>query len=381
MPIYRRLPRVFVSGEGCWLVDEDGNRYLDLVAGLATNQLGHCHPAMVQAITDQAARLIHVPNSHLHPWQVELAEKICQLTAMDRAVFTPCGTTAIEAAIKIARKAGLQRSPDYRIICLEGSFHGRTMGSLSATGQARYRDAFGPTLPGFEFVPANDEEALRAAVNERTAAVMLEPIQGEVGVVPLTSEYMRLARELCDVQGAFLICDEIQTGMGRTGEWLRAQGLGVQPDIVVLAKGLGSGVPIGACLARGKAADVFEFGDHGTTSGGNPLACAVSLAVIEALQEERVLENTMARGAQFRQALEACEHVTEIRGAGLMLGVGLQSPVGATIAARGLDNGLILNSPRADTIRLIPPLVISESEVSEALDRLLPLIADAHRTA
>jgi len=373
MKTYRRLDKVFTRGEGCWLFASTGERYLDLVAGIATNQLGHCHPEIVAEIARQAGELLHVPGSCITVPQAQLVETLCQLAGMDRVFFSPCGTTAVETALKIAKKFGRTKGESPEIIAVTGSFHGRTLGSLSATMQAKFQDQFAPLVPGFVAIPRNDEAALAAAINERTAAVIVEPIQGESGVHPMSSSFLQTARDLTTQHRALLVFDEIQTGMGRTGTMFHFEQHGVKPDVLVLAKGLGSGVPIGACLAAGEAAEVLQVGDHGSTSGGNPLACAVALKVIEILKRDDVLSNVAARGEQFRDRLRGHPAVASIRGSGLMLGVELKEPIAKDVVERAFQRGLLLNATSDTTLRLVPPLNISE----DLVDKAVALIADA----
>jgi acetylornithine/N-succinyldiaminopimelate aminotransferase len=370
MGLYRRFPALIVKGSGCRLWDAEGREYLDFLGGIAVCQLGHCHPALVAAIQRQAAQLIHASNFLLTEPAARLAAKLCDISGMDKAFFTVCGASAIETAIKIAKKRGLRRRPkgDYGIVSLQNGFHGRTLGALSATGQTKYQNQFAPLVPGFDFVEANDLGALRAAVDERTAAVILEPIQGEGGVFPLTTEYLREARRVCDESGALLILDEVQTGMGRTGAWFHYQQHGIVPDVVAVAKGLGSGMPIGACLARGEAASVLEPGDHGTTYGGNPISCAAGLAVIETIERERLLENAAIMGTKLREGLLAhAPLVRAVRGEGLMLAAQLREPNATEVVARCFELGLVANTPCPDAVRFVPPLVVTEGEIDHAL--------------
>jgi len=376
IPTYRRLPIVFERGEGCWLFDDSGRPYLDLVAGIATNQLGHSHPAMVEVITEQAAKLLHVPGSCVTRPLARLAQDLCTAAGMDRVFFTPCGTTAVETALKIAKKWGRHMGDPDRteVVALAGSFHGRTLGSLSATMQDKFQAPFRPLLPGFHAIPRNDVEALRAAIGPRTAAVIMEPIQGESGVHPMTAEFISAARTLSSANGSLLIFDEIQTGMGRTGSLFRFQELGVHPDILVLAKGLGSGIPIGACLARGPAAEVLGPGDHGSTSGGNPLACAVASRVLEIVAEPGFLAEVRKVGESLVQQARTLPASKEVRGAGLMVGIEFDRPVARRIAERGLEEGLLLNAASDNVIRLVPPLILEAGLAQEAMIRLTGVV-------
>ena len=373
LPTYNRMPALFVQGSGCSLWDNRGNEYLDLLAGIAVCQLGHCHPAVVSALTRQAQQLIHTSNLLLTAPQAQLARRLCELSGMDRAFFTPCGTTAVETALKVAKKHGNTKRPDgdCEIVALHRSFHGRTMGSLSATGQRKYQRPFEPLVPGFRHVDANDLAALREAVSHKTAAILLEPIQGESGVLPLDTAYLQEARRLADEHDALLILDEIQTGVGRTGHWFNFQSHGIKPDVMVLAKGLGGGVPIGACLLRGKAAGVLEKGDHGTTFGGNPLACAVALAVLDTIEHGHLIEHANHMGGILREGLMGLgAPVVEVRGSGLMLGVALDKPIARDVVAKCFDAKVILNATDEHTLRLVPPLVIREDQARHAISAI-----------
>ncbi len=373
LPTYTRFPALFVQGSGCSLWDNRGNEYLDLLAGIAVCQLGHCHPAVVSALTRQAQQLIHTSNLLLTAPQAQLARRLCELSGMERAFFTPDGTTAVETALKVAKKHGMAKRPDgdYEIVALHRSFHGRSLGSLSATGQRKYQRPFEPLVPGFRHVDANDMTALREAVSHNTAAILLEPIQGESGVLPLDTAYLQEARRLADTHDALLILDEIQTGIGRTGHWFNFQSHGIKPDIVTLAKGLGGGVPIGACLLRGKAAGVLEKGDHGTTFGGNPLACAVALAVLDVIEHQHLLEHANRIGDILRSGLSALgTPIVEVRGAGMMLGVVLDKPIAREVVSKCFDARVILNATDEHTLRLVPPLVLREDQARHAVSAI-----------
>ena len=377
MNTYNRMPALFVQGSGSTLWDNRGNEYIDMLAGIAVDSLGHCHPAVVSAITRQAQQLMQCSNLLLNAPTAQLAKKLCDLSGMDKVFFTVCGATANEAAIKIAKKHGNAKCPDgdYTIITLEHSFHGRSLGALSATGQPKYQKSFAPLVPGFIYVPINDIEALRAAVNGKTAAIMLEPILGESGVLPLTTEYLKEAEKLAHENDAFLILDEIQTGIGRTGTWFNFQQHDIQPDIITLAKGLGGGMPIGACVAKGKAANTLVPGDHGTTFGGNPLMCAAGLAVLDTIEHQDVLANVNKVGKHLVESLNALGGpVKEVRGSGLMIGVGLSKAIAKETVARCFDKGLILNAPDESTLRFVPPLVITESQVDKAISILADVL-------
>lgn len=371
--------RVLVRGDGVHVWDADGNRYLDLLAGIAVNSLGHNHPALVEAVTSQLATLGHISNFFASAPQIELAEKLGELVgATDespcRVFFTNSGTEANEAALKATRRTGRTT-----VVAATGSFHGRTMGALSLTSKAAYREPFEP-LPGdVRWVPYGDAEALATAVDESVAAVVLEPIQGEAGVsVPLAG-YLSAARQITREQGALLWLDEVQTGIGRTGRWFafeRELSNADLPDLVTLAKGLGGGFPIGACLAIGEAGTLLQPGHHGTTFGGNPIAAAAALAVMQTIEDEELLSHVTTRGAQLRARLEQNPNVTAVEGEGLMLGVQLSADRAAAIVSAGLDAGLILNAPTPSRLRLVPPLILSEEETADAAATLDAVIME-----
>ena len=372
LPVYARQPLVITRGEGCWVWDDADNRYLDLVAGIAVNVLGHAHPAVAEALAAQARTLLTTSNLYYTVPQLELAEALLARSAFDRAFFTNSGTEANEAAIKLARRRGHDRGA-YEIVSLIGSFHGRTFGSLAATGQPKYQAPFAPLPAGFVHVAMNDAEALRRAVSERTAAILLEPIQGESGIHPLTDAFLAAARDAADEVDALLILDEIQTGVGRTGTFFAFEATPVVPDVVTLAKGLGGGVPIGAMLVRERAS-AFQPGDHGTTLGGNPLTAAAALATLRVLDSEHLMRNAAAMGARMTDALRGLVAeglVSEVRGRGLMIGVETAGPIARAAVARARDEqGLLVNATGDSTIRIVPPLTISAAEVDEAVRRL-----------
>ncbi|MEN3000903.1 MAG: acetylornithine transaminase, partial [Armatimonadota bacterium] len=376
MRTYRRQPALFVRGEGAFLYDSEGNRYLDFLAGVAVCSVGHCHPHLVARIQQQAERLMHISNLLLSEPQARLAARLCELTGMERAFFCNCGAEACETAIKIARKfANTHKgTPDYEILVLDGSFHGRTMGAISATIQPKYQQPFVPLLPGFRALPRNDLHALREAFSERTAAILLEPIQGESGVNPLTDEYLLETQALCQRHHALLIVDEVQTGMGRTGKWFAYQHLGLMPDVVTLAKGLGGGFPVGACLARGVAAEILQVGDHGSTFGGNPLACTAALATIEIIERENLCEQAARVGNYLQERLRELQRngapIQEVRGRGLLVGVQLTEPIARPVVDKAFAKRLIINPVGDWILRLAPPLVITEREVDAAMEIL-----------
>lgn len=379
LPVYARQPLVIVRGEGCWVWDEDGNRYLDLVAGIAVNVLGHAHPAVADALASQARTLLTTSNLYYTRPQLDLADALLARTGFDRAFFVNSGTEANEAAIKLARCHGGERGA-FEIVSLIGSFHGRTLGSLAATGQPKYQAPFAPLPAGFIHVEREDREALRAAVSERTAAILLEPIQGESGIHPLSDDFLLAAREAADAAGALLIFDEVQTGIGRTGTFLAFEATPVRPDVVTIAKGLGGGVPIGALLAR-ESASAFHAGDHGTTLGGNPLAAAAALATLEVIDRDDLAGNARRMGERFATglaALVADGGVAEVRGRGLMIGVETARPVAKQVVAAARErHGLLVNATGESTLRLVPPLTITAGEVDDAVARLRDAIGDA----
>ncbi|MHB1053992.1 MAG: acetylornithine transaminase [Thiobacillus sp.] len=370
MNTYTRQPVAFVRGEGAYLWDESGKRYLDAVAGVAVNGLGHAHPKLVKAICEQAAALIHSSNLYRIPKQEELAERLCALSGMDRAFFCNSGCEANEAAIKLARLYGHGKGIEVpTIIVMEKAFHGRTMGTLTASGSRKIQAGFEPLLSGFARVPFGDIEAIRqvAEHNKSVVAVLVEVVQGEGGINVLPSAFLVELRQICDAHGWLLMLDEVQTGIGRTGTWFGFQHSGVVPDVMALAKGLGSGVPIGACLARGEAAEVFKPGSHGSTFGGNPLACATALATLNIIGEENLLENVQVRGeairSGLRQVLANVPGVVDIRGEGMMIGIELDRPCGELVdVAR--DAGVLINVTADTVIRLVPPLIYGEAEVN-----------------
>jgi len=374
MNTYARQPVTFERGHGVWLRDTEGTEYIDLVGGLAVNVLGHAHPAVQRTLAEQSQRLLHVSNLYHTHEQVELAQLLTGSAFDARVFFCNSGAEANETAIKIARKWGrLRRNGATTIVVAEGAFHGRTTGALAATANPAYREPFEPLLPGFRRVPFNDVQALGAAIDGDTCAVLLEPIQGESGVHPLDLGALRKIRALCDQRGVLLILDEIQSGMGRTGAWWAHQHEGVVPDVMTVAKGLANGVPIGAVLATSRA-DVLTPGDHGSTFGGNPLACAVATTVLRIIDEEHLLRNAADAGEHLSEALQALRDsgapIDHVRGRGLMLGVGLGAPVARRVAEAALRHGLIVNAIGDDTLRLLPPLIISHQEIDESMRRL-----------
>ena len=361
-------------GEGPYVFDADGTRYLDLLGGIAVNALGHAHPAIVAAVTEQLETLGHVSNLYINPRVVELAERLLDKFGQPgRVFFCNSGTEANEAAFKLARRTGRPQ-----IVAAEKAFHGRTMGALAMTGQPGKREPFEPMPAGVDFVPYGDLDALTAAVSSQTAAVILEPILGEAGVVVPPADYLAHARTLTAEHGALLILDEVQTGIGRTGTFFAHQAAGVVPDVMTLAKGLGGGLPIGACIATGQAADLFTAGQHGTTFGGNPVSAAAALAVLDTLDRDDLVEHVAAVGKSIATGIEDLDHplISHVRGSGLLLGVVLTAPISAKVEASARDKGFLINAPAPDVLRLAPPLIITEDQARDFVD-VLPEILDA----
>jgi len=367
--------RVLVRGEGVHVWDIDGNRYLDLLGGIAVNALGHAHPAIIKAVTGQLGTLGHISNFFASEPQIELAERLLQLVdSPGKVFFTNSGTEANEAAFKATRRTGRTK-----IVAAEGSFHGRTMGALALTSKKAYREPFEP-LPGdVVWVPYGDAEALADAVDDTVAAVILEPIQGEAGVVEPPDGYLKAARDITSANGALLWIDEIQTGIGRTGAWFAYTASGIVPDLVTVAKGLGGGIPIGALLALGDAETLLQPGNHGTTFGGNPVATAAALAVLDTIVADELLANATAVGDQIRSGLAAHPLVTDITGSGLLIGVVLTQDISGALQQAALDAGLIINNPTPNRIRLAPPLILSADEAAGAVKTLLTLLDEVAR--
>lgn len=380
MRTFNRLPVVLVRGEGTRVWDENGRCYLDMVAGIAVNVLGHCHPAVVEALTRQARTLIHTSNLYYTIPQLELAELLINHSCADRVFFANSGAEANEGAIKLARKYGrLHRHGAYEIITVTGSFHGRTLATLAATAQPKYQEPFAPMPEGFRSVPFNDLEALQAATTERTCAVLLEVVQGESGVHLADGDYLRGVRAWCDQHNLLLILDEIQTGMGRTGRFLAYEHHGIEPDIFTMAKGLAGGVPIGAVLAKERAA-VFTPGDHGSTFGGNPLACAAGVATVRTILEQDLAAHSARVGRYLLEQLRALQArqpaIAQVRGLGLMVAFDLTTDRAAEVVRGALQRGLILNNTGPRTIRMVPPLILTEAEVDEAVAIIAETLAD-----
>jgi len=382
MSTYSRLPIQFERGEGVWLWDSEGRQYLDALSGIAVCGLGHAHPAVTRAITEQAGTLVHTSNLYGIALQEQLADRLCEIAGMDRVFFSNSGAEANEAAIKIARLYGHGKGIDNpAIIVMDRSFHGRTMATLSATGNRKVQAGFEPLVPGFVRVPYNDLDALRtvAGNSNNAVAVLVEPVQGEGGINIPDSDYLEGVRALCDEHRWLMMLDEIQSGMGRTGKWFAYQHGTAVPDVVTLAKALGNGVPIGACLARGPAAGVMQPGTHGSTFGGNPLACRAALAVLDTLQQDELLARATALGelmqTGFSAALDGVEGVTDIRVHGLMVGIELDRPCGALVGT-AIEQGMLVNVTAERVVRLLPPLVTTPKQANMIVEHVSNLIRE-----
>ena len=372
MPVFSRYQLVLSHGEGPYVFDTDGKKYIDFLAGIAVNVLGHGHPALVKAVCQQAGKLIHCSNLYYTEPQVQLIEKLAELSGMDKVFIANSGAEANEGAMKLARKYGKMISKDkFEIVTAEHSFHGRTLATLTATGQPKYQEGYEPLPGGFRYVAFNDKEALKAVVSAKTCAVMIEPVQGEGGIHVPVDGYLEYARELCDQYGALLIFDEIQSGMGRTGNFLAGQTYGVKPDIITLAKGLAGGVPIGAFLASEKVAAAFAPGDHGSTFGGNPLACAAALAVLTTIEQEDLMKNAAELGDYLIDKCKSLQLkypklIKTVRGKGLMVGIELTRP-GREVVDLCMDRGAIINCTAGNVLRFVPPLNIGRKHVDEVV--------------
>lgn len=385
MSTYQRMDVGFVSGQGPWLVDERGERYLDALSGIAVCSLGHAHPRIAQVVAEQAARLVHTSNLYRIPLQEKLAQRLAGIAGLERAFFCNSGAEANEAAIKICRKfAHQKRLENPVIVVMDGGFHGRTLSTLSATGNPKAQEGFAPLVAGFHCIPYDDVQALLDLEGgpEQIVAVMLEPVQGENGVVAPRPGYLQALRTICDRNGWLLVLDEVQTGLCRTGAWFAYQHENIRPDIATLAKSLGNGLPIGACLAAGTAADLFTPGSHGSTFGGNPLAAAAALTVIELMDEQKLAARAAELGtimlARFKAELGGLKEVIEVRGKGLMIGIELARPC-AELVARSLERRLLINVAAEKVVRLLPPLIISDAEMNEIVDVVCALIKDFAR--
>lgn len=380
MDTYARLPVAFVRGEGVWLLDAQGKRYLDALAGVAVNAVGHCHPKLVAALREQVGTLIHTSNIYHIEAQEKLADKLAQLSGMDKVFFCNSGAEANEAAIKIARYYGHKKGIDSpAVVVLEKSFYGRTLATLSATGSRKVQAGFEPLVSGFVRVPFNDLEAVRkvATANKNVVAILAELVQGEGGVSVCSDDYLRGLREICDANGWLLMLDEVQTGIGRTGKMFGFQHYGVTPDVMTLAKGLGGGVPIGACVAKGAAATLFKPGSHGSTFGGNTLACTAGLATLDIIESENICGNAADIGehirASLKRALAETPGLKEIRGKGMLNGIELDRPCGDLVKT-ALDAGLLINVTADNVVRLVPPLTMTRDEADKLVGELVPMI-------
>lgn len=380
METYKRLPVAFARGEGSWLVDTEGRRYLDALTGIAVCGLGHAHPRVTRAIAEQAGTLLHTSNLYRIPLQEQLADRLCALSGMERVFFGNSGAEANEAAIKIARLYGNQRNVGKpSIIVMDTSFHGRTMATLTATGSRKVQAGFEPLLTGFLRAPFNDVDAVAniARNSQDVVAILVEPVQGEGGIYVPDADYLARLRRICDDHGWFLMLDEVQTGNGRTGRYFAYQHTDILPDVVTTAKGLGNGIPIGACLARGKAATVFGPGNHGSTFGGNPLVCAAALGVLDALEQDGLIARAEMLGSRIlsglRRRLAGNNRVRDIRGLGLMIGIELADPCGELVT-QGLADGILINVTRDNVVRLLPPLTLTDAEADAIVERVATLV-------
>jgi len=362
MTNYGTPSRTFISGKGCVLKDDQGKSYLDFLAGIATNVLGHGHPAVIKAVTKQVSTLAHVSNFFAHPQGLRLASRLQEMTGdlQARIFFCNSGAEANEAALKISRRTGRSR-----IVATQGSFHGRTMGALSMTGQPSKREPFAPLLKGIAHVPYGDLSAMSRAVSKKTAMIIVEPIMGEAGVITPEDGYLAGLREICDRVGALLVFDCVQTGIGRTGQWFGFEHEKVQPDVVTLAKGLGGGLPLGATIAYGRAAQLLQPGDHGTTFGGNPIACAAANAVLDVIESKKLMQSAKIFEKKIKKSLSGLPGVTQVRGRGLLLGIELTTPIAKQVAAAMLDAGVIVNAANDQTVRIAPPLIVTAPQIEK----------------
>ena len=371
---YGKPSIALVKGKGILVTDADGKNYMDFLGGIATNILGHAHPAIVKAVTKQVSVLSHVSNFYAHPNAIALAEKLTAMTGDKgaRVFFCQSGAEANEAALKLSRRTGKMR-----VVAAQGAFHGRTMGALSLTGQPSKREPFLPLIKGVKHVPFGDIDAMRKAVSKKTAMVIIEPIMGEAGVIVPPADYLKELRKLCDKNGALLVIDAVQTGMGRTGDWFGYEYSGITPDVITLAKGLGGGLPLGAMIALGKAAVLFQPGDHGSTFGGNPVTTAAGLAAIEFIESKKILNKVEKQGAHLIQELALIPGVREVRGAGLLLGIELESLKASDVSDAMRDAGVLVNAANASTIRIAPALIVSDAQITKFISIFKKVIADA----
>ena len=371
---YGKPAITLVKGKGIVVTDADGKSYLDFLGGIATSILGHAHPAIVKAVTKQVSTLSHVSNFYAHPNAIALAEKLTKMTGDKTAkvFFCQSGAEANEAALKLSRRTG-----KVRIVAAQGAFHGRTMGALSLTGQPSKREPFLPLIKGVKHVPYGDIDAMRKAVSKKTAMVIIEPIMGEAGVIVPPSDYLQELRLLCDKNGSLLVIDAVQTGMGRTGDWFGYEYSGIKPEVITLAKGLGGGLPLGAMISLGKAADLFQPGDHGSTFGGNPVTTAAGLAAIEFIESKKILGKVEKQGAHLIQELALIPGVKEVRGAGLLLGIELESLKASEISDAMRDAGVLVNAANATTIRIAPALIVTDAQITKFISIFRKVITDA----
>ena len=370
---YGKPAVTLVKGKGIVVTDADGRSYLDFLGGIATSILGHAHPAIVKAVTKQVSTLSHVSNFYAHPNAIALAEKLTKMTGDKNAkvFFCQSGAEANEAALKLSRRTG-----KVRVVAAQGAFHGRTMGALSLTGQPSKREPFLPLIKGVKHVPYGDINAMRKAITKKTAMVIIEPIMGEAGVIVPPAEYLQQLRELCDKNGSLLVIDAVQTGMGRTGDWFGYEYSGITPDVITLAKGLGGGLPLGAMIALGKAADLFQPGDHGSTFGGNPVTTAAGLAAIEFIESKKILAKVEKQGAHLMQELALIPGVKEVRGAGLLLGIELESLKASDVSDAMRSAGVLVNAANATTIRIAPALIVTDAQINKFISLFRKVIAD-----
>jgi len=371
--IYGQPTIALVKGKGLLVTDADGKIYMDFLGGIATNILGHAHPAIVKAVTKQVSLLSHVSNFYAHPNAIELAEKLTALTGDKSAkvFFCQSGAEANEAAFKLSRRTGKMR-----VVAAQGAFHGRTMGALSLTGQSSKREPFLPLIKGVKHVPFGEIDAMRKAVNKKTAMVIIEPIMGEAGVIVPPADYLQELRKLCDQNGTLLVIDAVQTGMGRTGDWFGYEYSGITPDVITVAKGLGGGLPLGAMIALGKAAELFQPGDHGSTFGGNPVTTAAGLAAIEFIESKDILSKVEKQGAHLIQELALIPGVKEVRGAGLLLGIELEALKASEVSDAMLAAGVLVNAANAATIRIAPALIVSDAQINKFISIFRKVLAD-----
>ena len=370
---YGKPAITLVKGKGIVVTDADGKTYLDFLGGIATSILGHAHPSIVKAVTKQVSVLSHVSNFYAHPSAIALAEKLTKMTGDKNAkvFFCQSGAEANEAALKLSRRTG-----KVRVVAAQGAFHGRTMGALSLTGQPSKREPFLPLIKGVKHVPYGDIDAMRKAITKKTAMVIIEPIMGEAGVIVPPAEYLQQLRELCDKNGSLLVIDAVQTGMGRTGDWFGYEYSGITPDVITLAKGLGGGLPLGAMIALGKAADLFQPGDHGSTFGGNPVTTAAGLAAIEFIESKKILGKVEKQGAHLMQELALIPGVKEVRGAGLLLGIELESLKASDVSDAMRSAGVLVNAANATTIRIAPALIVTDAQINKFISLFRKVIAD-----